>query len=274
MSILNYFSRRKPAERGSFVPSVSQTSRSLSSQAISSANKEVERAEAASTRRAAPSNYSSAQRANIGKYAAIHGSTAASRHFSSTFGHPVPESTARKFRDIYRAELERRKRIALDEDTDTVVELPPKKRGRPLLLQDLDGQVQEYVRKLRLAGGVINTTVVLAAAKGIVMAHNRALPFEFGGSICLEKPWVKSSLHRMGYVKRRGTTSGKVPVVEFERIKEEFLTQITSVVEEQQIPPELVFNIDETGIHLVPVSNWTMDKEGSQRVKLEGIDDK
>ena len=37
---------------------------------------------------------------------------------------------------------------------------------------------------------------------------------------------ASGKVHRMGYVKRRGTTSAKVPVVEFERIKEEFLTRM------------------------------------------------
>ena len=131
----------------------------------------------------------------------------------------------RKFRDIYHRELESRKRKALNEGTDItlIAELPPMKRGRPLLIQELDGQVQEYVKQLRLAGGVINTAVVLAAAKGIVMASNCALLAEFRGSIFLGKPWVKSLLIRMGYVKRRGSTSAKLPVSEFQTIKENFL---------------------------------------------------
>ena len=49
---------------------------------------------------------------------------------------------------------------------------------------------------------------------------------------------------------------------------------ISSAIAEHHIPPELVFNVDETGLHLVPVSNWTMEKEGSQKVKIEGMDDK
>ena len=35
---------------------------------------------------------------------------------------------------------------------------------------------------------------------------------------------------------------------------------LNDVVEE--IPPQLILNWDQTGIHLVPASSWTMDKRG------------
>ena len=37
---------------------------------------------------------------------------------------------------------------------------------------------------------------------------------------------------------------------------------------------DLVINWDQTGMHYVPVSSWTMAKEGSKRVEICGIDDK
>ncbi len=42
----------------------------------------------------------------------------------------------------------------------------------------------------------------------------------------------------------------------------------------EEIPSELVINWDHTGIHYVPVSNWTMAKEGSKRIEIFGADDK
>jgi len=46
--------------------------------------------------------------------------------------------------------------------------LPPKKRGRPLLLgASLDDAVQQYILKLIERGCPVNTTIVRAAAKGI-----------------------------------------------------------------------------------------------------------
>ena len=36
----------------------------------------------------------------------------------------------------------------------------------------------------------------------------------------------------------------------------------------------MIVNWDQTAIKYIPVSNWTMAKEGSKRVEMAGIDDK
>ena len=41
-----------------------------------------------------------------------------------------------------------------------------------------------------------------------------------------------------------------------------------------EIPPELVINWDQTGIKIVPVSSWTMEKKGAKRVEIAGVEDK
>ena len=62
-----------------------------------------------------------------------------------------------------------------------VTNLPPRQHGRSVMLGDLDHVVQDYVIKLRAAGGIITTRVVEAAAKGILQACNRYLLKENGG---------------------------------------------------------------------------------------------
>ncbi len=42
----------------------------------------------------------------------------------------------------------------------------------------------------------------------------------------------------------------------------------------EDIPPELIFNWDQTGISLVPGSSWTMELKGSKRVEIAGSGDK
>ena len=52
---------------------------------------------------------------------------------------------------------------------EPVKELPRKKQGRPFLLPDeLDHQVQVYLKDLRKQGLPINSAVVIAAAEGIL----------------------------------------------------------------------------------------------------------
>ena len=42
----------------------------------------------------------------------------------------------------------------------------------------------------------------------------------------------------------------------------------------EEIPPELIFNWDQTGIHLIPVSPWTIEQTGATRVEIGGVDNK
>ena len=51
-----------------------------------------------------------------------------------------------------------------------------KVRGRPLLLGELDKQVQAYIKQLRLSGGIVSSSIVVAAANGIIKHHDSRQP--------------------------------------------------------------------------------------------------
>ena len=70
---------------------------------------------------------------------------------------------------------------------------------------------------------------------------------------------------------RRGTTKAKVSVPEFNQAKELFLQEVIAM---EGIPIDLIFNWDQTGLNLVPVSSWTMTSTGSKRVEIQGLTDK
>ena len=78
----------------------------------------------------------------------------------------------------------------------------------------------------------------------------------------------------MGFVKRRGSTKVKMTIEDFGAVKELYLLDIKSVVQMDEIPPDLIVNWDQTGIHYVPVSAWTMEACGSKRVEIVSQDDK
>jgi len=78
--------------------------------------------------------------------------------------------------------------------------------------------------------------------------------------------WAKS------LYKRRGSTTTKYLVDDFEAIKSQFLADVVMVKELQEIPGDLILNWDHTGINIVPGSTWTMDQKGQQHVEL--LDDK
>ncbi|KAJ8300690.1 hypothetical protein KUTeg_022209 [Tegillarca granosa] len=109
--------------------------------------------------------YSAESRAKIAIYAIENGNTAAARYFSKEFGSPVNESTVRGITQSY----EKMKKMSSSLNQQ-IMSLPKSPRGRPLKLGDLDSKVRDYLRNLRLTGGIVNSRVVLAAAKGVVMA--------------------------------------------------------------------------------------------------------
>ena len=52
--------------------------------------------------------------------------------------------------------------------------------------------VKKYIQNVRLACGVVINTIVVAAARGIVEAHNRVLLSQNGGSINLTREYARS----------------------------------------------------------------------------------
>ena len=88
---------------------------------------------------------------------------------------------------------------------------------------------------------------------------------EFGGHIEINLAWAYSLLCRMKFVKRKATTAkSKLTVENFAQVKTDFLEKLIAIVEMEKIPPELVLNWNRTGTKLVPLSNHTMEKEGSK----------
>ena len=112
--------------------------------------------------------------------------------------------------------------------------LPTKRQGRPLPLgKKLHETVQGLIRETRKAGGVINTSVVVAMPMGIVSAKDASLLHEKGGHLVITPSWAKSLLKTMGYIKRKSSNAGEVTL---EELKAEFLSDINYEVLMNDIP--------------------------------------
>ena len=279
MSIERYFKRlpsqQLPSPHGSLSLSVPST-------AIAAANREVNRVLSRQQQdstttpkktRGKYHSYSPEERAEIGKYATENGISAARRYFSRKLGMRISNSTISGMKAGYKQEVARKRE--LEEEDDEVLELPEKKRGRHVLLGErLDKCVQEYVLKVRERGCAVNSALVVAGARGIVESLDRSRLVEYGGYVTLTIPWARSLLKRMNFTKRRATTKCGIHPQVFQQVKTQFLQDVIDVVEMEEIPPQLIFNWDQTGLHLVPTSNWTMAKKGSKRVEMKGLEDK
>lgn len=152
--------------------------------------------------------------------------------------------------------------------------LPHSPRGNPLALGALDDNVQDWIRKVRLNGGVINTRIVMATIEAIVTKFARSKLQRYGGHITVTKSLARSILQRMGFVKRKGTKAVKNLPSDFEDIKTKHLEKISNVVEQYHVPDSLIINWDQTGCQLVPGGDWTMEQQGTQQITISGLDDK
>lgn len=87
--------------------------------------------------------------------------------------------------------------------------------------------------------------------------------------------WAQSLFRRMGFVKRFGTT-GKVPIPEALRkeLETSYLHDIVRKIEDNNILPSLVLNLDQTPSKYVPVSNKTLAMKGAKTVPIKGSNDK
>ena len=171
-------------------------------------------------------------------------------------------------------ELKQQRKQYPDKDV-AVVSLPTKPQGRPLLLgQELDKAVQDYIEALRVAGGVVNSTIIVAAANGIVSAKDPSLLVSRGGSISINKNWAKSLLSRMKYVKRKCSNAGKVSLPNFKTIQAVFLADLKAEVLMNDVPDELILNWDQTGLPIIPTGQWTMHHAGDKVIPIAHADDK
>ena len=83
--------------------------------------------------------------------------------------------------------------------------------------------------------------------------------------------WVKSLFARMNFVKRKKTSSKvDIPDKACKEIQFLFLHEIVTKVEKNNIPPELILNIDQTPLKYVPVDNETLTPRGETSVTIEG----
>ena len=87
--------------------------------------------------------------------------------------------------------------------------------------------------------------------------------------------WARCLFHRMGFVRRAGTT-GKIEIPAFAKKEVEliFLHEIVNNVEKFQIPSSLVLNLDQTNSKYVSMGKTTIVEKVSISIPISGSSDK
>ena len=90
-------------------------------------------------------------------------------HFQQNGKFPnLKETSLRGWKDAYCKELhmQQGKRGPI-----SICELPEKRRGHPLMLgEQLEKEVQSFIKTTWDSGGVVNTQIVMATARGVITA--------------------------------------------------------------------------------------------------------
>ena len=121
---------------------------------------------------------------------------------------------------------------------------------------------------------IVTSSLTIAShnATPLIKATDYTMLSENGGHIQLMKTWTYSLLKRIGLVQWKATTKTKISLLkpEFELLK---LKKIKREVTVAKIPPQLIINWDQTGVNVVPTSQWTWQEQGSSQV-VAGFGDK
>lgn len=117
--------------------------------------------------------FSDKDRADIGKYAKLNGTTSTQRKFKGKFPN-LKESTVRSLRAAYDRRCSAMKTnhgADFNPDQHVVSSMPKQSacnKGRPLKMGALDATIIEECKKIREAGGVLNSLVLTAVTKAVI----------------------------------------------------------------------------------------------------------
>ena len=146
------------------------------------------------------------------------------------------------------------------------------KRGkRTMLPAEIDEKVLEMIRNMRNTRAVISFHTVVGFATGIVLANDRTLLKENGGTVEFIVGWCQSIFKRLNFVSRKSMTVKTLDSYWFDKRNWiSFYKEIHELIKWFNIPKELVINIDQTPLPFVFVSSYTMDKKDNQCVSVAG----
>ena len=185
--------------------------------------------------------YSGEDRAKIGKFASENGNKKTLECFAEEFP-SLKESTVRTFKKAFREQLSAQTR---EGNVQLVTSLETQKRGRPPFLYELDSKLITFLQNLRSRGGVVNGSVVSAAAKALI-SSNLSMRDKYL-SFTPTRGWTQSIYRRCNFSRRAGmTTKPPVPRGVYEECKLTYLSDIDNSIKQHKIPPELIHNADQT----------------------------
>ena len=208
--------------------------------------------------------YKEEEKLRVARYAMLHGNRPAVVHFQDEFPN-INESSVRRWTEKY-TQL-----TANPQQANISIGM---KRGRlTLLASEIDEKLKCMITNLRTAGAMINIHVVRGVLAGLIRSDVKkyAMFVEFQ----VTRSWVRSLYGRMKLSRRTTTTSRPVATrALWQEIRTQYLHDIASIVQADNIPDELILNLDQTPSKFVSASKVTMAGESEKHIPIVGGSDK
>jgi hypothetical protein len=150
--------------------------------------------------------------------------------------------------------------------------------GAPRILAQhlfLETKICEMLAFQRNNGTPINSIIAQNLILGILRAYNFPKLVEFGGTFRCSRQWVRKFLQEYCWLTyRRSTNAAQKLPVNAEDQCEWMVQRIAILAQQYSIPPALLVNCDQTGLHYIPKSRYTYNSKGSKDVSVVGEEDK
>ena len=117
--------------------------------------------------------------------------------------------------------------------------------------------------------------MVIAIGNGVIKANSPSSLKKYGGHIELTDVWARHVLESMKWTKRKGTTGKVEPSQQF--LDEEKLTfqrNISTIVEDHDIPKDLILNLYQTPLSYVSPGKYIFNPKGAKTIPIKGVDGK
>ena len=131
------------------------------------------------------------------------------------------------------------------------------------------------ITRTRLTGGVISRKMVIAIGNGVIKANSPSSLKKYSGHVELTDSWARHVLESRKWTKKKSTTGKVEPSQQFfDEEKITFQRNISTIIEDHDIPKDLILNLDQTSLSYVSPGKCTFNPKGAKTVPIKGVDDK
>lgn len=135
-----------------------------------------------------------------------------------------------------------------------------------------EAEVKRVLGKMRNdAGAVINLRIIRWVMRAVLERKDPSILTQLTLSQGFLSTWARE---QMGWTWRCRTGAASKLPIDWHAQGNKMAQRIAANMEIYEVHPSLVVNMDQTGVHLVPVDNHTYEARGSKDVKVIGAEDK